>query len=1335
MSKFVLSNLRDGLAGAGRLLIGLSLAVTSVLALPVVARADTQPAPGVPQTVGTDPLPTAQIDGVVWAQAVVGNQVFVGGDFSKARPAGVSAGGAGEVDRTYLMSYDIRTGVMTNWAPVLNGQVRAIRVSPDGNTVYVSGQFTTVNGQARYRMAAFNAQTGALLANFRPTANATVTEMAVTGSTVYAVGTFTTMSGQDRDGVAAFNASDGSLLPWMPVLAGGNAAAVVVSPDGAKVVLGGQFTTVNGSSNPGYGLAMVDAVTGTNLPMPVNALVRNGQSTSGITDLEATADGFYGGGYTYSRASGNLEGMFRADWNGNLVWVEDCHGDTYGIYPSSHGAVYTAGHSHYCGNVGGFPQTTPWTYYRGLAFSDDVRGKVANENLGYYNFYGQSRPDLLTFFPNINAGTFTGLSQGPWDVTGNSEYVVYGGEFTRVNAAYQQGLVRFALRSTKVSTDRPVLDTGTQLRTLPMADGRARLSMTAAYDRDNALLTYRIYRDNVVISEQQLSSSRWNLPRLSYVDSGLVPGQTYSYKVRVSDPDGNVSWTQPQSYTHSAGAALTGYDLQVLSDNPMGYWGLNETSGAAADTAEGQNGTVGSLVTRGVPGAIAGSSTTAYRFNSTSSSTTSTVIPQTASTSQNEFSIEAWFKTTNTRGGGIVNFGGAKSGNSGTAAIDRTLYVGSDGKLYFGVNPATQRTVNSPASVRDGQWHHAVATLDGSGMKLYLDGTLVGSRTDYTTGRNFDGVWRIGGDRHTGWPANPSAGYLNGDIDQVAVYPYALGADRVAAHRAMGVNGALPNQLPTASFEATPQFSKASVNAAASNDPDGTITSYDWNFGDGATATGVEAEHVYTTDGTFTVTLTVTDDRGGQATTTRQVTVANGVPTAAFNVTKDGLGISVDAADSTDPDGTIASYAWDFGDGGTATGATASHSYTNPGNYQVKLTVTDNRGATATTTKTVGVTANQAPTASFSKVVTNLKVTFDASDSADPDGTVASYAWDFGDGSNGTGQKPSHTYATADTFTVKLIVTDDKGAQSAPVTAQVTTTQPANVKPQAAFSSSSSGLTASFDGSGSSDSDGTIASYAWDFGDGDNGTGQSPNHGYAGPGSYLAKLTVTDDAGATDSVSKWVTVGSNKVVQDDFNRSVTRWGNADLGGAYTYSNGGVFSTNGSKGVVKFTTAGTTGVASLAGVSVRDQNVFANLSLDGTLTGSGVYSTFSLRKNGTSEYSVKVQVYGDRSLRLGIVRKDNGVSSSLGDVTVSGLSYSDGDTLNMRVTAVGNGTTTVTAKVWKAGTAEPGTAQLSRTDSTASLQVAGSFALSSYLGSSATSVPVEAQYDNLLVTQP
>src|SRR3712207_6622973 len=154
-------------------MVGVLLGAGSLALLPAApALADSAPVGGAsaagPTTVTADALPTVQIDGVAWSQAVVGNTVYVGGSFRSARPAGAPAG-TQETPRSHLLAYDIRTGALiTSFAPVLNGQVLTVTASPDGSRIYVGGDFTEVDGQVRRRVAAFDTAGGTLVSTWKP---------------------------------------------------------------------------------------------------------------------------------------------------------------------------------------------------------------------------------------------------------------------------------------------------------------------------------------------------------------------------------------------------------------------------------------------------------------------------------------------------------------------------------------------------------------------------------------------------------------------------------------------------------------------------------------------------------------------------------------------------------------------------------------------------------------------------------------------------------------------------------------------------------------------------------------------------------------------------------------------------------------------------------------------------------------------------------------------------------------------------------------------------------------------------------------------------------------
>jgi PKD repeat protein len=267
-----------------------------------------------------------------------------------------------------------------------------------------------------------------------------------------------------------------------------------------------------------------------------------------------------------------------------------------------------------------------------------------------------------------------------------------------------------------------------------------------------------------------------------------------------------------------------------------------------------------------------------------------------------------------------------------------------------------------------------------------------------------------------------------------------------------GVSPPPENEAPVASFEAPACTVDQPCTFVSTSTDDKAVTGWSWDFdGDGeADATTETAAFTYAAAGTFQATLTVRDAEGLSGTKTAAVTVTalppdNTPPTADFTYTCTGTDCSFFSTSTDEAPGSVAGYAWDFGDGGTSDIAAPTHTYavTVPTDFTVRLTVTDDQGATDDTTRTVTVTPpNSPPTAGFT-VNCNAATCSFTSTSTDPaPGTIASYAWDFGDGKTATTANPTHVYAVVNPtdFNVTLTVTDNDGATAS-------TTQTVSVSP------------------------------------------------------------------------------------------------------------------------------------------------------------------------------------------------------------------------------------------------------------------------------------------------
>ena len=255
-----------------------------------------------------------------------------------------------------------------------------------------------------------------------------------------------------------------------------------------------------------------------------------------------------------------------------------------------------------------------------------------------------------------------------------------------------------------------------------------------------------------------------------------------------------------------------------------------------------------------------------------------------------------------------------------------------------------------------------------------------------------------------------------------------------------------PNGTPIPAFTYSPSapLTKADItfDASLSTDSDGRIVSYAWNFGDGSQGSGAVVKHSYSMSGAYTVTLTVTDDRSQSASISKSVTVSTAAaPTADFVISPSAPSVNqqvfFNAALSKASEGrTIVRYDWDYGSGRQDSGVLVYQVYTQPGTYNIVLTVTDDAGNKGSTTKSVTV-GSGALSASFSYLPAAPTATdtiyFNGSASTGPNG-ITSYSWTFGDGTSDTGVTPSHSYVAActgtlvdKTFVVALTVRDTLG--------------------------------------------------------------------------------------------------------------------------------------------------------------------------------------------------------------------------------------------------------------------------------------------------------------------
>lgn len=362
------------------LAIAVSLVVLGVIATP--AHAD----------YSTSARSTWSPNNTVYSITTQGDRTYVGGKFINVKEVATGT----TVNRNRIAAFDSITGdLITSFHPTINGDVRAIDVSPDGSTIYVAGAFTTVNGVSKLRVAALN-RDGDLISGWTADAASTVKDLVVVGDSVYLGGTFGKVNGVSRPGLAKVAASNGALdKSWKVVVGGGGKPrAIAASPNGTDLVVAGAFGTLAGAARQYLG--SVNLVTGVATDWaPVTVC-----SACDLFDVTAAGDRVYaavggGGGYAASWSATSNTRVWSVKADGNVQAVDYLDG-----------TLYVGGHF-------------------GPTFAGNPRNQLAAVNA--------TNGLVLPFAPNLGTSYFPGV----WAIEASPEFLRIGGGFRTVAGVAQ----------------------------------------------------------------------------------------------------------------------------------------------------------------------------------------------------------------------------------------------------------------------------------------------------------------------------------------------------------------------------------------------------------------------------------------------------------------------------------------------------------------------------------------------------------------------------------------------------------------------------------------------------------------------------------------------------------------------------------------------------------------------------------------------------------------------------------------------------------------------------------------------------------------------------------
>lgn len=1028
------------------------------------------------------------LDGEVDAIAQVGNLVILGGSFTRVR----NANDPTEYERRNLVAFDATTGLISQtFNPSPDDAVSALVPAADGQSVYVGGAFNTIAGITRRKVAQIRVADGSAVTAFRNVApNGKVNDLRLVGNRLWVAGQFTTVAGQSKVALATLNATTGVVDPYQGLTVEGvhnggvtSVMKIDVTPDGSTLVGIGNFSSVSGTTArqvfrldlTGASAALADWQTS------FYSGSCNAVFTSYMRDLDISPDGEYmvistTGGYKGAPSSCDTTARFDLDRTGTGIvpeWTNYTGGDTTYAVAITGEAVYVGGHFRWQNNAFAADRAAAGAVARdGIAALDPSNGLPLTWNPGRTRGVGVF--DMLATPTGLWVGSDT-------DRIGNQEYhgrIAYfpltgGLDVQAVSAPTLPGAVLTLAPASTPGTSPVLYRVNAGGSSVAAVDGgpawASDTSSSSSYrNTGSSASSYSSGTTTVGVPgttpNAVFDSLRWDGPsnpemqwrftvaagtpvqvRLYFANraSGTASAGQRVFDVRLDgalvldDYDvvaevGNATGTMKAFDVVSDGTV--NIDFGHVVENPMisaieivrtdvtaqtGPRVVRSTS-FSGTTVAGASDTTGDLSWAGLRGAFMVNGMVYQAWSDGSllrrSYDGTTWGPAVAvNTSDLLAPLTAWHTSVSRMTGMFYDNGRVYYTQTGDSTL-RMRYLTTQSDVVGAQEVAVQSSIPGVdlTSVRGmflaSGWLYLVGTNGALTRVQWADGAMVAGTASVVSGPAVDGV---------SWSGAASFVYQSAD-------------------------GSGANFPPSAQSAVDCQDQVCAFSSAGSVDLGGAIAGYLWSFGDGATSTEANPTHRYAAAGTYEVSLTVTDDRGATDTVVKQVpvTFVDTVPAAAFVQTCDNRTCTFDASASSDVEGPLQGFAWDFGDGTSAEGAVAEHTFAADGTYEVTLTVTDGAGQEASTSSPVSVTYVYAdPVAVLGSSCTDLACTFDGSASSDADGPVATWAWDLGDGTTADGATVEHTYAAAGTYPVVLTVTDGEG-RTAQATADVTVTAP-----------------------------------------------------------------------------------------------------------------------------------------------------------------------------------------------------------------------------------------------------------------------------------------------------